>query len=286
MSLHSGRYAAVNGVSTIRNWSINDEHNSAVGVASNTRFGKARRRGVSDWTGSFSLFGITPPVMPGQAISFIGYGAPDNDVSGVGNRYSGSGLLQQFALNMNWAGGEIISGQCDFGGNGALAIVSSGGAEITDSTDPELYPIGGAYVEYSTDGSTWNTWTDVAQALWTFINELQTAVNSSTYVSPHLWTARKAGNYDWSLAITEQNSDRSRFQKGQQLWVRLHLDATGSNYWELATGLVKNFTGIVYDRESGRINQQTVNVEMNSNNVDDGSIGHIKKPGGDTVWPI
>ena len=210
---------------------------------------------------------------------------PDDNVSGVGPRYAGNAILSQFALTMNWAGGEIISMGCEFGGNLALTPTSSGGAEITDATAPALTPIsGGSYVEYSTDGSTWHTWESLLQAVWTWTNSVQTFVNSSTFVSGKLWTGRAKGINDWSLQLTEQNTNRSRFSKGQELWIRLHLDSSGTNYWELKTGILGQFTGIQVDRESAKIIQQTVNVDMNAALVADGSLGHIRNPSGVVVW--
>lgn len=283
MAVHSGRRSAVNGISTVRNWSVNDQHTPAQGVASNTAYGTLRRKGVHDWTGSFDRFGVVPEVMPGESFSFIGYTAPDDDISGVGMRYSGTACVSQIALNMNWAGGEMISIQHDFAGHLALTG-TPGAAEITDSTDPEVYPIGGCKLEYSSDGSTWHEWTDLLQAVWTLSNQLQQYVNSSTYVGGYLWTGRKPGPIDWQLAVTEQNGDRSRFNKGDDIWVRLHLDTSGTNYWQLKVGQVGDFTGIVADRETGKILQQTVNVRMNSNLLADGSLGHILKPDGTAWW--
>ena len=285
MNEKSGRWGAVNGVSTVRNWSINDSHNAVPAVASNTGFGTTRSVGAQDWEGSFEVYGVTPPMYPGDLFTFIGYMGPDNNISGVGPRYSGDARLSQFALNMNWAGAEVISLTCEFGGHLALTPLSSGGAAITDATAPALTPIsGGSYVEYSTDGSTWHTWESLLQATWSWTNALQSYVNSSTFVDGKLWTGRAAGVNDWSLQLVEQNTNRSRFDKGAELWIRLHLDSSGTNFWELKTGVVGQFTGIQVDRESGKIIQQTANVDMNSNLRSDGSLGYIKNPAGDVVW--
>lgn len=282
MGVHSGKWATANGISTLREWSINDVHTPAEARTSNTAFGKSRRKGVNDWTGSVNVFGITPPAYPGSTIAFIGYVAPDNDASGVGLRYSGNAIISQMVLSLNWGAGELLGISLEFGGVGALATPAAQ-AQITDGTTPTLYPVPGCKVEYSTDGSTYHEWTDLVSATWTLTNEVQTYVNSSTYENGRLWTGRKAGPIDWTLSLVEQNSDRSRFGKGDQLYIRIHLDASGTNYYELKTGLVKDFTGLQVNRETGAILQQTVNVEMNSNDVSDGSLGHILLPD-TTVW--
>jgi len=285
MNEKSGRWGAVNGISTVRNWAINDAHTAPTAVASNTGFGTARRVGVQDWTGSFDVYGTTPPIYPGDLFAFIGYMGPDDNVSGVGPRYAGDARCNQLTMNMNWAGGEIISLACEFGGHLALTPTSSGGAEITDGTVPALTPIsGGSYIEYSLDGSTWHVWESLLQATWTWTNAVQPYVNSSTFVSGKLWTGRAEGHNDWSLQCVEQNTNRARFAKGQELWIRLHLDSSGTNFWELKTGLVGQFTGIQVDRETSKIIQQTINVDMNANGVSDGSLGWIKNPAGVVVW--
>lgn len=284
MGVHSGRWGVVNGVSTVRNWSVQDSHNAAPAIASNTGFGVARRPAIHDWSGNFSVFAPLPPAYPGEAINFIGYMAPDDNISGVGQRYFGTALISQAVLSMNWSGGENIGWGLDFGGHLELENANAS-AEILDSTAPSIYPIAGAYVEYSTDGVSWSTWTDVATLQLTLLCSLQTFVNSSTYVGSKLWTGRRAGNMDWNASITEHNVDRLRFQKGQQIWLRLHLNASGSYFWELKFGLIRDFTGIQVNRESGAIIQQTVNVDMNANSVDDGELGHVKRPDSVIWWP-
>lgn len=287
MTVHSGRFGTVDGASTIRNWSIVDTLTLADAVASNTKFGHARRRGIHDWTGSFSGFGHTPPVMPGQSISFIGYTAPDDDVSGVGLRYSGDALVESIAITWNWSAGEIISWVANFGGDGVLTTTAAG-AEVIDASTPTLPEVPGTKIEYL-DGEDdpqidpFIEWTDLVQATLTLQYANPTYVNSSTIFSGEVWTRRKKGIFDWNLSVQEQNTDRARFAKGDNLYLRLYVP--GGTFWDLAWGRVREFTGLTVDRESGAIMAQTVNLDMNGFLDSDGSAGFVTKPDTTDLWP-
>jgi hypothetical protein len=289
MAVHSGRFGVVNGVSTVGEWSIADAGTLAEAVASNTAFGTARRPGVEEWSGSYQPYGYAPPSgqMPGDSISFIGYMAPDNDQGGVGEEYSGTAMLKQLAVNWNWASGEIISFQTDFDGHLALTPTPATGPHL-DSSVPSFPQIGGTFFSYATVSpwTSYTTWTDLVSATWTLKNNVQPYVNSSTWLGTpgRFWTGRKQGIYDWTLAVTEQNVDRARFKKGDQLALRLYV--TQSLYWELWWGMVRDFTNIVVDRKTGKIITQTINIDMQVSDVTAGTLGHILKPDGTTWWPI
>lgn len=289
MGVHSGKWAVLNGISTVRNWSINDTQALFKGVASNTGFGTATRQAVEDWTGNFAVFGHTPPVMPGDLISFLGYTAPDNDSSGVGWTYSGQALITQLALTWNWTPGEVLSQAIDFGGHLALTP-NAGASQITDTSAADLPLVAVTSIQYSLDnGSTWVNWTTnsgVLQAVLTITTAPQVYVDSSTIVSERIWTGRKKSIFNWTLAVTEHEIDRTRFTKGQQMLLRLFVDST--HYWELKWGKISGFSGIQVNAETGAIIQQNVDVEMNMS--DDGIVsstpgvlGHILKPD-TTLW--
>jgi hypothetical protein len=283
MAVHSGRFGLIDGMSTMRQWSINDAQNLAVGVGSNTAFGKGRRKGVEDWTGNFGFFGGVPPVMPGTTFNFQGYTAPTNDQYGPGVLYTGIALSGQMQLNWNWQGGELINGTMDFGGHLVLEIEEAGAPPL-DTTDPSLLTIAECKIQYSVDGVAWVDWESIAQCTLTVTNELQTYVNSGTVIDGRLWTGRKAGNMDWNMSLTEHDDSRAKFSKGDQLWIRLYINET--EFWEFAYGRVKDSTGLQVNRESGAITQQTVNIEMDVVADADASLGHIILPDTSVWWPV
>lgn len=282
MGVHSGRFGTVDNVKTVRDWNINDSGTLAEAVASNTAFAKARRPAIEDWTGGFKYYGSLPPVMPGELFPFVGYMAPDNDAGGAGQRYSGNAIASQLIANWNWQNGEILNQQIDFGGH--LALASASGAVVLDEEDPDLPIVGGTKIEFSLNDADWEEWTNLLQATFTLTNALQTYVNSSTYVGGRSWTGRKPGNLDWTLAVVEQDVIRSRFNKGDQVALRLYV--SGEDFWLLKWGIVKEFTGITVNRETGAIIQQTVNIEMNGVNIDDASLGTITLPDESEWWPV
>src|SRR6185437_15471936 len=279
MAVHSGKFGVVNNQSTVRNWSINDSQTLAKGVASNTAFGPFRRRGVEEWTGSFAQYGKQPTVMPGDSFTFQGYTAPDNDAYGAGIEYSGTAIVRQLVVNWNFEGGEMINMAIDFDGHLNLTSQGVSGAVYLDVSTPTIPPIALGSLSYATVSpwTSFTTWSDVASATLTITNEVQEYVNSSTIVAAagvnHLWKGRKSGNMDCTLSVVEQNLNRSRFNKGDDIAVRLYVDAT--TFWELKWAQVKDFTGIQVDRETAKILQQTVNTEFNGVLTADGSLGSI-----------
>jgi len=282
---HGGKFGTVNGVPSIRKWSINDAQTLARAVTSATAFGTARKPGVEEWNGQFIQSAIDPVFMPGDLIAFVGYEAPDNDSYGVGEEYSGNAMIKQLAIDWNWAGGDIINYTFDFDGDLALTATPSTGP-VLDASVPVIPSVIGTKWQYSTAGiaGPFTDWTNMVQANLTIMNAVQEFSNSSTYVAPHQWKGRRSGPIDLTASVVEQSVDRARFIKGQQLTLKCFVDAT--HYFLIAYVLVKDFTGITVDRDSGAIIQQTVALEWNCADVSDGTLGEILKPDGTTWWPV
>lgn len=283
MGVASGKFGTLNDVSTVKNWSITDGHNQTPVVASNTRWGRARRRGVQFWNGNFAFSGKQPPVMPGEFFDFQGFTAPDDDQAGPGQEYSGQAMCKQITMNWNWASGEIIGGSADFEGHLELTRTLAA-PQIFDSSVPDLPEIPGGRPEYSIDdGANWLPWTNISTMVLTLSCDVQSYVNSGTIIDGEIWTGQSAGPIDWNFAITEQDTARNKVTKGNQIMLRLYV--TSVLFWEFKYGRVKDFTGITVNIDTGAIIQQTVNVEMDGVNEDDGTIGHIILPDTTTWWP-
>jgi hypothetical protein len=230
-------------------------------------------------------YGHTPILMPGDLFNFLGYTAPDNDASGVGWTYSGQAMITQLVHNWNFTGGEVLNMSYDFGGNMALTP-NAAAAQITDTAPADLPLVQLTKIQFSIDGAAWQDWTAVSTAALTLNNMVQTFVDSDTIIAGRIWTGRKKAVSNASVAITEHNTDRSRFTKGQQLWLRMYV--TPTLFWELKWVKIESFTGIKVDIKTGAIIQQTVNLKMNI--VDDGVVssspgvlGHVAKPD-TTLW--
>lgn len=282
MGIHSGKFAAVNGRSTLRNWSINKTSDLKRYVASNTKGASGRRRGNLDWTGQWSAYGGYPGVMPGENFEFSGYTAPGDDTEGGnGPVYTGNALVDSVAVNFNWEAGDIISHTVNFGANGPLVQSSSA---LSDTTTPDVPSIIEIPVMYDMlgGGSGATELCDIVSATLNILSDNKTYVNSCTDGQ----TYRKAGPIDFNVALVMQNDDIDGlpFDIGDSLRLSLFVDDT--NYWDLEWCMVKEFTGIQVDRETGNIIQMTINLEMNGFDPENDGTGHIKLPGGSQWWPV
>lgn len=287
MGIHSGKFCVIDGVSTTREWSISDDQALQEFVASNTLFGTGNVPGVNEWSGSYNVYGHSPPALPGDLFSFLGYTAPDNDSTGPGLRYSGFAMAESLQVNWNWQGGEIINAQVSFKGHLALTA-SAAGSEIQDLEVPVIPPVACSKITYSTDGVTFTEWTNLVSAQLTLTNKVQEYVNSSTAIDCVLWKGQKSGPVTWSASVTEQDNSRSKLPKGAVRVFRFYVTAT--EYFELKWGRVQNFTGITFNRETGAIIQQTVNLMMHGidpteTTYDPDAIGHVLMPDGEQWWP-
>lgn len=275
MGLHSGKYGVVNGQSTIRNWSISDTMTNPKFVASNTQGGAGRRKGVKSWSGSYNQYGVLPIALPGQIVTFGGYTAPDNGVSGNGKRYSGNIIVDSFAATWNWSSGDILSSVTNFSGH--LGLTGSSGS-YSDATDPTTPEVCGTKLEYSFDGEEWEELTNLTQAVLTITAANLSYVNSSTNCE----TGRESGPLDFTLALTRQECDiEADFAKGDDLQIRLYDSA--DTFWLLKWAKVKEFTGLTVDTETGAIVQHTVNLEMNG--FVGADVGQIVLPNESIFWP-
>lgn len=288
MTVRSGLNAVVDGQAGVQNWTLNDTLQQATGNPSNARGGTVRRNGVRDWTGGFLQHTAAPALFPGDYFTFTGY--TNEDASGAGAAsYSGPAIVDSIALNWDWAGGGIINTQVNFGANGVL---TPGTATGTDATNVEAPPSACTKIQYSTDGTTFVEWTDLTAAVLTISKANPTHANSSTCAQvggagpTYTWTHRRPGVLDWTLALTEENSDGLGANQllGTDLVFRLFVD--DSDYWEVKWGKVGEASGLNVDRATGQVLGRTINIAMNASRVNTAFDGHIINPAGTTKWPV
>lgn len=288
MGVFSGKFGIANGVSTTRGWSISEQQASARAIASNTKFGPARRKGVHSWTGSYRAYGGQPSAMPGDLITFTGYTAPDDGATpgGIGQKLSGQAMVDSVAVTWAWERGELLNHVVNFSGH--LQLDKSKAVQALDATDPDLDPIGVTKVEWrertQVDPDPWNLMAAMTQAVLNLSAANQQYVNSDTVVAGEVWTGRRAGNVDWNLSLSQQETNRSTaptFDIGDDLQLRLYVDAAA--FWHLNWGHVRDFTGLDVDREGGSIIGRTINLDMNG--VFGSSYGTVTLPDLTVWWP-
>lgn len=288
MGLHSGKWAYVNGISTNRGWQVNEQQTPARGLASNTGFAPVRKKGVRSWNGSYTAYGATPSVMPGDLFGFTAYGAPDDDVSGNGQRYVGNAMCTGVSITWNYGSGEFLGHSVNF--NGHLALTKDANTIAADASAPDMPPV--ALTKIQTGDVNGTTYVDLSNVVTVTLNiscQVQSFVNSSTIVSGVLWTGQKAGPVDWTLSVSQQDNLRvgAPFDIGDNVSIKLFVDAT--LYWLLQWGHVRDFTGIDANRETGAIIARTINIDQTA--IDPGvgggnTLGVVKKPSGVNWWPF
>lgn len=287
MGLHSGKYGRINGVNTMRQWTINEEEAQPKGIASNTLLGTNRERGVRKWTGSYQAYGAVPVagIMPGSVFSFVGYGSPGNDVSGaVGQRYEGDAIVDRVVINWNWQGGEMLSHTVNFNGNLVLTK-NAAGADPGDTVAPVMPPVGGTKLQYSLyDLAAFTTLPNLTSMSLTLSASNNSYVNSSTYLSNRLWTGWVGGPIDWTLTVQQQDDERVTgiFDIGDFVHLKAFTDAT--QFWSLKYGIVKNFGNYTVNRETGAIISRAITFDMKA--YYGSAAGAIALPSGTQWWPF
>ena len=291
MTVHSGKYSNVNGIGTMRQWTIEERSAQPKAVASNTAQGTARKRGVHSWTGSFQAYGVNPPVMPGDTFSFVGYGAPVDDVIGSnGQRYEGDAVVSQVTLAWNWKSGALIGHNVSFDGH--LELLKTAAGDPGDASAPQLFETTGTKIQWDlNDGSAYKELPNLVSAQLRLSLPVESYVNSSTYVGspPAAWTGRRAGaGVDWNLSISQEDDERLDATKIWQIddVLKLRLFADATTYWQLTYGRARDFTGITWNRETGAIMARTLNVDMNGFYAGGAGMGQIVMPNTTVWWPF
>lgn len=286
MGVASGKFGFVNGESTIRNWSLSETMTTHAVYASNTKGAPRRKKGVSDWSGSFLQSVIAPTNMPGDTFNFVGHASPTSGVEGEsGFAYSGPAIVESLAVNWDWSTGAPIGQTVNFAGNGALTKTAATGA---DATDPDV-PCADSNTKIEivdSDGGSGGSGDDELCGLTSATLNLLAANQAYTNACTGGWAKRIAGTIDWNLALNIQEADPSSLSFGRGDYVEIKAYVDIDSFWHLKWGIVRDFTNFVVDRDTGNIIGFTINVEMSTHD-DTPTEGHIIAPdSGSNWWPI
>ena len=282
MGVFSGKYGAVDGITFVRNWMLNETTTPAEYRASNTLGGTGRSEGIYDYTGSFEGYGGVPPVMPGEYFDFDGYTAPTTGPLGATGirKAAPAAIVQEVTINWSWETGELLNWALSFAAGSPLKITETTGI-VLDSVLPIPKIVCGTKVTL-TNGNT--VWPNIVTASLTIRANNPTFVNSSTAGA----TGRRAGIIDWTAAITEQaTGTNSNLGLGTCLGtavggdniMRLWCDDT--LYWDLYWAHLVDVSDLRVDMDTGAIIRQTNNFAMSGFNQEDGQNGRIGRPGED-----
>lgn len=276
--VHGGRFCVINGITGARNWQINDNGQLSKYVNSATAIGSGRKPGTTSWGGGFAGHGPLPPVMPGDLFGFTGFTAPDDEILGhQGPAYSGNAMCESVVVNWDWASGNVLDYAVTFSGHLGLTstLAAYPYADVGISDPPPVTP---CHIDYSSDGTTWTVLGNVTQANLQIVNAVQPYVNSSTSGT----TGRRAGVMDWTASIgiedTLLGGGMTKFANYQ-----FRIYTTASLFWFLKWGVVKEFTGLSPQAETGAIISHGIALEMTAQVS--GVLGKVVVPGGSPSAP-
>jgi hypothetical protein len=290
MAVYSGKYGAVNGMSTVRNWVLNETTQPAEYRASNTRAGTGRKEGVYDYTGSFEGYGGVPPIMPSEYFDFVGYTAPTTGAFGVAGltKNATNAIVQSVTINWDWTTGGLLDWMVNFAA-GEPNIITEASAAVTDLSLPAVKIVCPTKITVSENIV---LWPNLTRASLTITANNPSFVNSSTQGR----TGRRAGIIDWNASVTEQAtavnpniglSNCLGSIVGAETLMQMYIDAT--LFWGLKWAHFVDVSDLRVDNDTGAIIGQTNNFAM-AGFDDDGVSGYIARPGEDGAsnpywWP-
>jgi len=239
---------------------------------------------VRSWSGTYQAYGGQPITMPGDIFHFIGYGSPDDDIAGhAGLRYEGDALCTRVVISWDWRAGAMIGYTTTFAGH--LDLSKLVGADPGDNTPPNLLETSCTKIQYGLNNvAAAIEIPNLTNATLTFSCAVEAYVNSSTCIGGIPWTGQKGGPIDWGVTMGQQDTERLSgiFDIDNIVQLKLFIDAT--KFWELKYGIVRDFSGITHNRETGAIIARTVNVDMNA--YYGSTNGFIKLPDLTQWWPF
>lgn len=269
----TGINAAVDGVSTARGWEVSYTADTQKYVASNTDGGPGREDGNKDWSGSYTAYGHTPAVWPGESFTFLG---SEDGAVGV----SGTAIVDTITINIDFESGAIIDYTVNFSADGALTLNAA--AVVADATMPAAYTSIGRKVQLKAIGGAYADVDDVRTVTITLSAENQSYVSSSTSG----WVRRNAGNFDATLSLSIYESDLSALILPNSIYsVKVYV--TAAAFWEFEWIKFGEASGVTVDREGAGHIAYTANGAFTGFAEVTGSMtqGFIKNPAVATKWP-
>lgn len=275
MGVLSGIAGAVDGIGTIRTWSVETSAAIQRMIASNTKGGPIRLAGNKDWSGNYAAYGHTPLKMPGDIFTFHG------SLEGA-KGIEGSAIVEAAEIVIDIEGGLPIAHTVDFAAMGALDLAAE--KAVSDSLDPAVFPAIGRKVQIGTvvADPDYSDIPNVRTITLRFSAENPSYVSSGT--AGHL--KRLKGNVDAGLSVSVYEGDAAALIAPNTLKA-VKIFVTSTLFWELRWILFGEASGIEIDREGGALIGATLNGEFNgfTEIAEVMTEGYIKKPGAVGWWP-
>ena len=279
MGIITGIGGAVDGINTVRKWSVDSEADLQSYVASNTKGATGQVAGNVDWNGSYEAYGHTPVRMPGEIFSFTG-----NMSNGLGIR--GDAIVDDVQIVADIEAGIIIAHTVNFSGD---ELITKGSAVTSDVSLPNPPSSIGTKVALAVpisgnpNSATWVELADVRGWTLSLTCDNQPYVDSGTGGG----TKRKKGNLSGEVTIPIFTLDPSNHPSENDVrFVRLYVNAT--QYWQIASVMFSAVSGHEVDIEAGAIVGVDLNAMISSHHTinSSGVEGEIEKPDLSTYWPF
>lgn len=274
MTVISGKHGAVDGVGTVRTWSISSSADLQAVVASNTKGGTSRSEGNIDWDGQYTAYGDDPTHYPGEGFTFTG--CLDTTVN---KGFSGVAIVDGVEIVVDIAAAAVIAHVVNFSANGVLDPVDTTGVE--DVTIPNPPSSKGCKVQIGTFLSTavFADFVDVTRFAISITTDNKPYVTSSTAGQ----TQRKEGNVDARVSIDwalDEDGMAGLPVANDINEVKLYVNAT--EFFHFKWLMWSEPDNVEVSRESADIINGTLTGELKVAAAPETTpaIGFIKKPGG------
>lgn len=273
MAVLSGIGGAVDGVETMRTWTVNHSADLQAIVASNTDQGTIVLDGNTDWTGSYTSYGHTPVRMPQDGFTFTG---SIDETNGA----TGTAICDSIEIVNDIETGAVIAHTVNFSANGALSL---GAAAAADASTPDPPTSIGTDVQVGTAVGVpvWTALTDVRGWTLTLTADNQNYVSSDTSGG----NLRLAGNISGTIAVPVYEDDFADLPTvNSHSYIRLYVTAT--TYWDIGFVQWGEASDLMVDREAAAVIGATLNGQWTGwASVDAASTkGYIKDPSTAAWW--
>lgn len=275
MGILNGVLGAVDGIDTIRSWSVDTIADIQKLIASNTKGGPLRLPGNKDWSGNYTAYGHTPLKMPRDTFTFHG------SLDGA-NGVEGAAIVESVEIAIDIEGGLPISHTVNFSAMAALDLNAE--KVVGDAVDPAVFPAIQRKVEIGTVA---------AEPDWTDVDNVRTitlgfSAENPSYVSSGTegHTKRLAGNIDGTLSFDVYEGDPGLLIPINTVKI-VRVYVTSTLFWELKWMTFREASGIEVNREDGTLIGATLNADFNgfTEIAEVLTEGHIINPATETWWP-
>lgn len=269
-------------LTTLGNWQITNGADTKAFAASNTRGGTSRRKGNTDWSGSYKQFAAWPTVgcMPGDIFDFIGCIGPRSGTYGDAGPYvAGPCIVESVQLTIDWNTNAIIEMLTTIAGTGPL-LAQTPEDYYVDESNPVGWASSEAEVKIS-DGAG-QYFQLCAQRLVLTLRAANQVFSNSCGAG---YMQRRRGILDWGMVITLDEPDVTALPLTLKpnMYIETQIEINSpTNKWSLKYGLVKEFANFNVDVETSALLTYDVTVEMSADGGPNTAVAEpygVKVPG-------